>query len=251
MQALAGVSFLLLVSCAWLVGVRLLLLARRTRALPETCLGWMLVCLMGIGYPLAVGTQAETSLGLPLAKLFQTLSTAFMDIGFGLALLFTWKVFRRESSWARAFSVAGFAALLFHCVVTSYVVIGLDNIARAVEANRHWAIIAILVCFLGNGWSAFESFRYRTLLQRRMALGLADPVVSNRFLLWGSLGVIASIGVLVNGYFLVTRVDVLTNPLAQSVTALIGITQAALLYLTFLPPPRYTRWLVSEQKTAG
>jgi hypothetical protein len=32
---------------------------------------------------------------------------------------------------------------------------------------------------------AFESFRYWRMLRRRLRLGLADPVVTNRFLLWG------------------------------------------------------------------
>ena len=67
MQSLVGIAFILLVLSAWLVGVQLLLLARRTRALPETTLGlmltadsswdrmWMLVLAgsVGVGYAVA------------------------------------------------------------------------------------------------------------------------------------------------------------------------------------------------------
>ncbi len=247
LQAIAGIAFVSLVSCSWVVGIRLLLLAKRTRALPETCLGWMIVCLMGIGYPLAVGAQAESSLGLPLAKFFQALSNGFIDLGFALTPVFTWKVFRRDSSWARTFVAFAFVALLGHWIITTHVLIGLESISQAVTANRYWATIAIATGFLANCWSAFECLRYRALLQRRLALGLGDPVVSNRFLLWGSMGVISSIGLLVNTYFMFAGIDVLTAPMAQSVVSLIGITQASLLYLTFLAPTRYTQWLLAEQ----
>ena len=34
------------------------------------------------------------------------------------------------------------------------------------------------------GWAFVESFRYYIMMRRRVALGLAEPVVTNRFLLW-------------------------------------------------------------------
>ena len=37
---------------------------------------------------------------------------------------------------------------------------------------------------LAFAWGGFEALRYFFLLRRRQALGLADPVVTNRFLLW-------------------------------------------------------------------
>jgi hypothetical protein len=249
MQAVAAVSFTLLVVCAWVVGVRLLLLARRTHGLPETCLGWMMVCMMGIGYPLAVIAQAEGLLGGVPAKLAQNLSNASINIAFALTYIFTWRVFRPRSPVATIFTLVACATFIAHWLVVVRIIYGLESMADSVDATRHWALLSLIPGGIGYGWSAFESLRYRQLLQRRMALGLADPVITNRFLLWGCMGVATAVSAVVNVAFLLTRVDVISSPMAQSITSMTGLVQSALLYLTFLPPARFTRWLQGESAT--
>lgn len=251
MQVVAGISFFLLISCAWLVGLRLLLMARRTGGVPETCLGWMLLVLMGIGYPLAVGAQAEAQLGLAIAKLLQVVSNALIDVGFALIFVFTWKVFRTGRAWAGALVLVAMAALLFHWIVVLRIVAGLETMSGAVNATRYWAQIPLTVGGFGSAWSAFESLRYHGLLRRRLSLGLADPVVCNRFLLWSGMGIAMMVGGLANTYFLLAQIDVLTSPIAQSVTAITGLVQTCFLYLTFMPPAFYTRWLILRPQAAS
>lgn len=243
MQAVAGVSFALLVVSAWVIGVRLLLLARRTQGLPETCLGWIMVCLMGIGYPLAVVAQAESVLGVVPSKVAQNLSNAFINVAFALTYVFTWRVFRPRSAASMVFVLLACATLITHWLVIVRIVYGLESMAFAMDATRYWALLSLVTGCVGFTWSGVESIRYRLLLQRRIALGLGDPVIANRFLLWGCMGVVTGTSALVNVYFLLANVDVVTSPLAQSITSLTGVVQSALLYLTFLPPASYTRWL--------
>ncbi len=35
-----------------------------------------------------------------------------------------------------------------------------------------------------TAWACYESLRYYRSMHRRQTLGLADPIVANRFLLW-------------------------------------------------------------------
>ena len=110
----------------------------------------------------------------------------------------------------------------------------------------------------------FESFRYWALLQRRLRIGLADPLVANRFLLWG---VWAATVTLLN----------LSDPLARAwycavagtttelipevarhmivvvvaLTSALGLVAAACLFLTFFPTAGYRRWVLSRQVPAS
>jgi len=249
MQALSGIAFLLLVSCAWTVGVRMLLLARRTRALPEASLGLMLLCLMGIGYPLAIGAQAEAFLGLAGARFCQGLSNAFIDIGFAMLFVFTSRVFRAESRWAGALCVVACGTLVVHWGAAQSAIAELDSMAGAVEATRRVALLSLGTGIVGTVWTAFEAIHYHGLIRRRVAIGLADPVVCNRFLLWGAMGATMTFGALANVYFLETRIDVVSDPRALAVTSVVGIAQAALLYLGFSPPARYLRWVTQASPT--
>jgi hypothetical protein len=247
-QAVAGISFVLLVSCAWIVGIRLLLLARRTRALPETCLGAMFLSLMGLGYPLAVAAQAEAALGLSVAKTIQILSNGLIDFGFGLLFVFTLQVFRKGSRWALALCLAGLATLTAHFVIVAGIVVGLESMSDAIDTTRGWAQLSLGAGCAASLWTGIEALRYRAQLQRQLALGLTDPAVVNRFLLWGGMGLATAIGGLANVYFLLARIDVVSDPRALLVTSLVGIAQAALLLLGFFPPAAYMRHLMSETK---
>ena len=91
--------------------------------------------------------------------------------------------------------------------------------------------------------TGFEALRYYALIEKRVALGLATPALANRFLLWGWMGITMGAGAGANLYFLATHIDVVADPRAQSVTSAVGLAQAVLLYLTFLPPRRYARWI--------
>lgn len=246
MQAIAGMAFIALLACAWTIGGRLLLLARRTRRLPEAALGGMLVGLMGIGYPLAVCSQAEAHIGVQAAKLCLHLGNLFINLGFLLVFVFNWQVFRPNSGWAKATTLLAAAVLILHFGSIIWVVGDLESLATSIEVTRHYALLTLGTSVVGYLWSAVESIRYRSMLERRVAIGLADPIVSNRFLLWSLMGAVTAIGSVANCYFLIAHIDVIRDPMAQAVVTATGIFQAALLYLTFVPPNFYTKWLSGD-----
>lgn len=247
MKALAGISFVMVVICAWVVAVRLLALARRTRGLPEASLGAMLLCMMGVGYPLAVLAQAEPLLGLTACKWIQVASNVLFDAGMGLPLLFTWYVFRHESRVARNLCLLAVFLLAVHLGAATVIAVRLERMADAIAAVGLWAQIPLAIGIAGFAWSGIESLRYRVLLGRRAVLGLGDPVVANRMALWGMLGLVTAAGAMANSLFLLLRVDVLGAPIALGVTSGTGLAQAALLYLAFLPPRPYLGWLERNQ----
>jgi hypothetical protein len=247
LQVLAGISFALVLVCAWGVALRLLALSRRTRGLPEASLGAMLLCLMGGGYPLAILAQAEPVLGLTACKWIQTLSNVLIDVGMAMPLLFTWHVFRRDSRAARVLCQTAVFLLAIHLGVAVVIVAHLDRMADAIPSIGLWAQVPLTIGALGFAWSGIESLRYRRLLARRAALGLSDPVVANRVALWGALGLVTAAGAVANSLFLLLHVDVVGDPIALAVTSCVGLAQAALLYLAFLPPRAYLAWVEGGQ----
>ena len=55
----------------------------------------------------------------------------------------------------------------------------------------HALDVVLLVDLLAQAlylWTSVESLTWWRRMHRRVALGLADPVVANRFFLWGVLG---------------------------------------------------------------
>ena len=94
-----------------------------------------------------------------------------------------------------------------------------------------WLKIACLA------WGALESLRYWRVTQRRVALGLADPLVSASFLAWGiSLGAGALGFALIWAALLALAPGEHLSDGIQLALSLCGIVAAAGLYLAFLPP---------------
>jgi hypothetical protein len=82
-------------------------------------------------------------------------------------------------------------------------------------------------------------------MSRRLRLGLADPVVTNRFLLWTLAGVCA-IGMFLTSIppiFLDPQRDVLVLVLDLLAFSACGAGVSVLYFLTFFPPAAYRRRL--------
>ena len=95
------------------------------------------------------------------------------------------------------------------------------------------------------GWAAREAFRYHALLRRRLALGLADPVVTHQFLLWGVSAGSAFGSSAVSLFF----THVLGLSIAATVVPFVAIqlalfTAAVCLWFAFFPPGFYRRRLL-------
>ena len=78
---------------------------------------------------------------------------------------------------------------------------------------------------------------------RRRALGLAEAVVVNRFLLWAIAGVGAFAGSAVMSAVSLTGATPWEDPVALLAVGLGGLIAAVCAGLAFLPPRSYRSWL--------
>jgi hypothetical protein len=99
-----------------------------------------------------------------------------------------------------------------------------------------------------------ESYRYYALMRRRLAIGLVEPLVANRFLLWGTgaLGTALATWTASIPFLLMGRPEVAVAwmPAIQVTTACFGVVTVAIYYLTFFPPAAYRRWVVGAAAAA-
>jgi len=107
---------------------------------------------------------------------------------------------------------------------------------------------------MGAGaWGAFESLRYFTLMRRRLRIGLAEPAVTNRFLLWGIATLTTS------GIFFATSTlmrlqfapkDAALTPELMIIVSLGTVGAAIVQWLAFIPPAFYLRWIEGRAPAA-
>ena len=97
-------------------------------------------------------------------------------------------------------------------------------------------------------WTAVESFRYRALLWRRIPLGLADPLVADRFGKWGWTGVFGLGSIMPAVVAQLTGGDPNT-PAHHLVVGVCGLASSVVLYFAFLPPAAYARFIRQNAPT--
>jgi hypothetical protein len=231
-----GASLAFIVTGA-VVGARLILLARRTRGTAEGCLGLALFAIAGLAYPVLI-----VSAGLDTGTKRAMAATGAGLLGFGWSCLwiFTWTTFRREAAWARAISILAIVATL---VISAWRIVRIaGDDPSALQLPSVHSLGPQMLAQAVYVWTSVEAFRYWTMLKKRVRLGLADPTVANRFLLWGLMGVFsfASLVVPIASTFH-RSADMLT--LSRLAVGITGTVCSTVLYLAFLPPKAYLRWV--------
>ncbi len=248
-ELLAVVSALAFVAVGATVGVKLLWLARRTRALPETLVGASLFLLSAVSWPLLLIVSAPQPPPALVLRVGWAVASLAMAFGWSGVFLFTWRVFRPGAGWARALAGAGIAVEL---------AAGLAGVVRAValpdplelRTTASSGFVLLLGAQAVYVWTAVESFRYRALLRRRIPLGLADPLVADRFGLWGWTGVFGFGSIAPAVFAHATNGD--PNSLASHlVVGVFGLVSSAVLYLAFLPPAAYVRFVRARAENAA
>lgn len=228
-----------------LLSLRLFRLAWRTRRLPELLVGaYFLVVPFAISLAIRVERFAPHD-----AAAVRAASNGLFTIGGAALLLFSWCVFRPAERWARWLAVGGsvgFAALW-----------AAGFPAGAYRGDSSFFLL--LPVYASYLWVFLESFRYYRMLRRRRLLGLADPVLTNRFLLFaiwtGSvfaitvLGVAGSLTQLASGTY--HDGGGLGDPVILAITRLLAIPIAVSIWLTFLAPARYHTWLRARGPAAA
>jgi hypothetical protein len=152
-------------------------------------------------------------------------------------LLFTRVAFRPEERWAGAL-----VASLGLGMLAGFVGTGALGDWGGFRNDNAWIWLenaAQLAVYL---WACAEPASYYARLRRRQRLGLADPVVVNRILLWALYG----------GTFAVYQLVWMTVVACfESLTALdpllvaLSVGGQVALWLAFMPPLPYRRWLTS------
>jgi hypothetical protein len=238
MLLVAAFGGLVFIVASLVVGSRILMLASRTRQLPELAIGLSLFLAGGIGYPLIVLARLATTWPTGVRTGIFVVSMLLGLVGTLCACLFNQRVFRPGALWAKgliaALAVTQVGLLIFQAVTPGLAAAALFN--EGLGARLFTATHGVPLA-----WAAFESARYSAQLSRRVKLGLADPVVADRVKLWGiSMGsslvinLAATIGAL-------RGVDFAATSLGALVIAPLGLVSAIAICLAFLPPQAYLR----------
>lgn len=235
---------LVYVVVGWLVGVRLLRLARRTRGVPELTLGLGECLLAGAVPPFFVLVQLMRE-PEGLVRFASFAGHLAYTVGCAVMIVFTWRVFRPHAGWAGALALAMIGVMLAGGAVG----MGRAFLAADAAALRDPQTAAFLlmewVSVAGFLWTAVEAFHHHARLRRQAALGLADPELVNRMLLWGLVGiggVVAAGGPVLVALFGVSAME---HTPTRLVCALGTLASSICIQLAFLPPQGYRRWVRS------
>jgi hypothetical protein len=226
------------------VGGRLLWVARRTREAPELAMGLAFVVSGAIGFPLLIAAQAVQQASGPNATthLLMALGAGFTFSGYVGLGVGCWRIYRPGARWPLAAIAAGAAT----------VVAASATVALAAElATRERAFWpGVCVGALTFAWNATESFLLHGQLRRRLALGLADPEVVNRVLMWG-LGSAAACAMTLHALALRIAAGPLIGDGQRIVSSLLGMIAAVAIALAFFPPAAYRRRFAAGPRPSG
>ncbi|MEN8184366.1 MAG: hypothetical protein ABFS46_17715 [Myxococcota bacterium] len=241
MRILAIASLLSFALVGSAVGVRLVLLARRTRRLPELSIGLGLLLICALGHPFCALGRLPGMLGTPLGDGLFALGLGLSCTGIALLYCFTWRVFRVGESWARTLVIGAALTLALLAVGLLRASSHAETLSEILPLTRPWAVGIVLAVTGAFAWTGAESFAHARRLQRRLALGLADPVVLDRFRLWGTSGLAGAALCSTLAVCLGSGMMVLHEPVPLAITAAAGWVVSICWTLAFLPPAQYLR----------
>jgi len=243
MQALTGISLLLFVATTAMVGVRMLLLARRTGERPELLMGAGMALVGGIGYPggilsrFGLGSVGEMNFWLWF------FSTACTQVGIALIYAFTWRVFRAKAAWAKLLVIGGIGFMGAGLAGMAHALVSAPPNADSALVTRGPIFVGMVGYAAGFLWTALEGFHHYGMARRRLALGLTDPIVANRFFLWGFFGLMASSLTAIAAVSALLGGKPSGTPVTMLPMGVLGAAAAAAMYLAFFSPAWYTGWL--------
>ncbi len=238
----AFIPLVLFVAILLGVGCKLVLLWRRTRQVPEMSLGFGLV-IVALSMPLsAVGRMPATAME-PVGRFCFAAGLFVAVVGIAGMVFFNYWVFRRGRRWAWLLFVAICVLLVSTVGYMSAMNWQGESVAAIKKVMRPGTLtlMATLVgCF---AWGGVESFRYRAAARRQAALGLGDPVITNRFLLWGVASTTCSLLMGVIIVCVLGGMTILREPAPLAAIAGCGLVMSASWYLTFFAPEPYLRYV--------
>lgn len=242
MHPLGLASLLLLSAVALAAAVHLLSLWRRTRKLPELFLA--LSFIFGVfGNGVIVIVDADlVEVTHPVAV--TQIGAMILNVGFAFAVVFVAYVYHLHSRWAQGLALFVTGGL-FAAQAWAW--------ALDIASDEYLPLFIVKFAFRASAyaWSAFEAMRYYRLMLRRVRYGIADPVVANRFALWGVasfLSLLMLTGMQMVRWF---GFETTAGDIALTVGSLAGAPAAALFWLTFFPPQRYRAFVERYSSNRG
>jgi len=233
----AGLAYLI-------AGARLYRLSVRTREAPERLLGvtFLVWSFSYFSWQLPAALEAA-SFEAPLL----TFGRVTNDIGVVTFALFMRVVFRRQERWALWFVAAAVA-----CVVGGLAgsVWAGDSEGIRPLGNPSWWLQTVGEVSI-FAWTGVEGLIQRHKSRQRLRLGLCEPMVCNRYLLWGLTG----------GVWLVYEFAVIVQQIEfeatqvwstsmDSVVGALELSAIALIWFVFFPPRFYQHWIDRAGSTA-
>ena len=224
-------------------GTRLLRLSSRTGEVPERLLAAMFL-LTGTSfllYDLPIILNSE-SLWTPLNFAGRV---TYLPAPVLLAV-FTRRVFRPEGAWG-AWMAYGSAILLVGGVGGS----AWSGDLEGFTVSSPWFWAEWTGYTIPYVWAGTEAVAHHRQARRRLRLGLCDPLVCNRYLLWGLFGamqVLVSLAI-IPSYSEYEQGGVFTATWDALISA--GeISSLALILLIFFSPAFYRRWIIGNAPVA-
>jgi hypothetical protein len=214
------------------VGTRLLLLARRTRKLPELAIGLNFILAGAVGYALLLAAESMRVLPAPWDGRASFAGVTAISIGAAFVALFSRAVFR-PADLAAGFALLMLFAWLALGVFGSWMlhVLKIDS-GIGGWLGRWGPNLGLLAAY---GWAAFEPLRFHLLMRRRTRIGIGDPLVANRLLLWGvGTAAIAAVAAIHLVAQLLGRFELPASWIG--VVSLLVLTTALAEWLAFFPP---------------
>jgi hypothetical protein len=228
----------------FIAGVRLIHLSWRSQKSPEFLLG-MSFFLWGLSYacwqiPIATADQ-------PLTQPLFFAGRVLTNVGTIFFANFVWIAFRNRARWAKY--------LVFAIAIGSFAGVAGSIAAGDWEGVRplsnpwwwlDWAASAAAFC-----WVGVEGFIEYPKARRRVQLGLCDPLVCNRFLIWGITGLVWIAYLWIFPYQNIEfEADGVWSIALDRANGVVEATGVALVWLIFFPPRFYRRWIAGAAPAA-
>jgi hypothetical protein len=244
----AGLVQGIYLAAAFLLSVHLLRRARRSGDLAPLLLGIQLLFAMGFGFLLCGAGMAAAMLATePSPRLVSGLlatGNAATMVGLAAALLFQWRVFWPAAHWPLALGGAFLATML-----AGWLGSAASGAFETGSYRNGWFLLLNAGMLAANLWAAIEPLVYHARLRKRVRLGLAEPLVVDRFLLWG-LGSLTRAGLIVMGpasEWALLRLEgearLTFSAVVMVLISALGLATSVAYWLTFNPTGAYVRWV--------
>jgi hypothetical protein len=222
-------GFVALILTSFAVGFRLLRLGARTRQIPELMIGGAFVFAGGLpGVLLLIGDDGGTGTYAD-GRLLAAISLSLL-LGVSMLNYFTWRVFRPDERWG---------TLLFLLLMAGLVVGQGGGALASLEGapTRAFVWLSVSMRIAAYAWGVTEALLAYVAARRSCALGLTDPLVANRMLLW-AIGLAAVMAIWVHE---ACTLAFGRGPASYLLIAVFGFVCAGSLWLAFVPPASYQR----------